>query len=249
MEIWLFGKYCGNDSGEMGQWPPEILNGGGAVEPRARECIEALSQMPEWSVPGSQLQTQAVRICVEVQVRVGPCAHGGALTREITQDIDRQVRPLPVAGQPCSLMCQEPQLCCRPGRHPWGGALDLLSPHQLSTKADAPDVAARGREHRWQRVSALETLGDEAVAGLDTRVLQRTLSMREGLEVRVVGLDAIAPHTGPRDGVCVLSAIARGQGIEVLNRRTKAALAASVDGRLPQQRAASAVVASALWAA
>jgi transposase len=131
----LFGKYCGNESGEMGKWPPEILKGGGAVEPRAREFIEALIQLPEWSVTGYQMQTQAVLIFVEVQVRVGQCAPCGAITRESNQDLDRKVRQLPVAGKPCDLMVQEPQFFCRPCRHTWVGPLDVLSPNQWSTKA------------------------------------------------------------------------------------------------------------------
>jgi hypothetical protein len=49
---WLFGKYCGNESEEMGTWPPEILNGGGAVEPSAREFIEALIQIPDLAGAG-----------------------------------------------------------------------------------------------------------------------------------------------------------------------------------------------------
>jgi hypothetical protein len=105
------------------------------VEPRAREFIAALIQLPEWSVTGEQMPTQAVLICVEVQVRVGPCAPCGAITRESNQDIDRQVRHRPVAGQPCDLLCQEPQVCCRPCRHPWVGPLDCLSPPPLSTQA------------------------------------------------------------------------------------------------------------------
>jgi transposase len=108
-----------------------MLNGGGAVEPSARECIEALIQMPEWSVPGDQMQTQAGLIFVEVQVRVGQCAQWGAITREITQDIDRQVRHLPVAGKPCDLMFQAPPFVCRPCRHTWVGPLGLLSPNPL----------------------------------------------------------------------------------------------------------------------
>jgi transposase len=108
------------------------------VEPSAREFIEALIQIPELSVTGDQMQTQAVLIFVEVQVRVGQCAQCGAITREINQDLDRKVRHLPVAGKPCSLMFQEPQLLCRPCRHTWVGPLAFLSPNQLSTKASEP---------------------------------------------------------------------------------------------------------------
>jgi transposase len=210
----------------MGKWPPEILKGGGAVEPSAREFIEALIQIPELSVTGDQIQTQAVLIFVEVQVRVGQCAQCGAITREINQDIDRKVRHLPVAGKPCYLMFQEPQFFCRPCRHTWVGPLDFLSPNQLYTKAYEQYVAERCREHSWQRVSALENLGYDAVEGIYKRVLQRQLSMREGLEVRVLGIDELAQHKGHRDFVCVLSDIERGKVIEVLNSRTKAALEA-----------------------
>ena len=212
------------------------------MEPRAREFIEALIQMLEWSVRGDQMQSQAVLIFVEVQVRVGRCAKGGAITREINQDIDRKVRHLPVAGKPCDLMFQEPQFCCRPCRHTWIGPLDFLSPNQLDTKAYEPYVAARCREPSGQRVSTLEDLGDDAVEGIDTRVLQRQLSAREGLEVRVLGLDESAQHKGHRDFVCVLSDIERGKVIEVLKSRTKAALEAYFDGLLPSQRAAIEVV-------
>ena len=84
-----------------------MLRGGGAVEPSAREFIEALIQMPEWSVTGSQLPAQAVLIFVEVQVRVGQCGPWGASTREVHQDIDRNVRHLPVVGKPCDLSFQD----------------------------------------------------------------------------------------------------------------------------------------------
>jgi hypothetical protein len=76
------------------------------VEPSARECIEALIQIPELSVTGDQIQSQAVLLCVEVPVRVGQGGQGGAITREIHQSIDRQVRPLPVVGKPCDLIFQ-----------------------------------------------------------------------------------------------------------------------------------------------
>jgi transposase len=233
----------------MGKWPPEMLKGGGAVEPSAREFIEALIQIPELSVTGYQIQTQAVLIFVEVQVRVGQCAPCGALTREINQYIDRKVRHLPVAGKPCYLMFQEPQFCCRPCRHTWVGPLDFRSPNQLDTKAYEQYVAERCREHSWQRVSALENLGYDAVEGIYKRVLQRKLSVREGLEVRVLGIDEIAQHKGHRDVVCVLSDIERGKVIEVLNSRTKAALEASFDGLRPQQRAAIEVVSIDMGAA
>lgn len=108
------------------------------MEPSAREFIEALIQIPELSVTGYQIQTQAVLIFVEVQVRVGQCAQCGAITREINQYIDRKVRHLPVAGKPCYLMFQEPQFFCRPCRHTWVGPLDFLSPNQLYTKAYEP---------------------------------------------------------------------------------------------------------------
>jgi len=108
------------------------------MEPSAREFIEALIQMPEWSVSGDQIQSQAVLIFVEVQVRVGRCATCGAITREIHQDIDRKVRHLPVAGKPCDLLCQAYQCFCRPCRHTWIGPLAFLSPNQLYTKADEP---------------------------------------------------------------------------------------------------------------
>lgn len=80
------------------------------MEPSAREFIEALIQIPELSVTGYQIQTQAVLIFVEVQVRVGQCAQCGAITREIHQYIDRQVRHLPVAGKPCDLIPGAPVL-------------------------------------------------------------------------------------------------------------------------------------------
>jgi Zn ribbon nucleic-acid-binding protein len=105
------------------------------MEPSAREFIEALIQMPEWSVSGDQMQSQAVLIFVEVQVRVGRCANCGAITREIHQDIDRKVRHRPVAGKPCDLMVQADQLFCRPCRHTWIGPLAFRSPTQWSTKA------------------------------------------------------------------------------------------------------------------
>jgi len=110
-------------------------------------------------------------------------------------------------------------------------------------------VAEQCREHRWPRVSPLEDLGDDAVEGIYTRVLQRKLSAREGLEVRVLGLDEIAPHQGHRDVVCVLSDIERGKVMEVLPSRTTAMLEAYCDGLRPQQRAAIEVVSIDLWAA
>ena len=61
------------------------------MEPRAREFLEALIQIPEWSVTGDQIQSQAVLIVVEVQVRVGQCGPCGAITREIHQSIERTV--------------------------------------------------------------------------------------------------------------------------------------------------------------
>ena len=122
----------------MGQWPPEILSGRGALEPSAREVIEALIQMPELSVRGDQRQSPAGLICGEGQVRVGRCATCGAITREITQDIDRQVRHRPGAGKPCDLRFQEDQWFCRPCRHTWLGPLDCLRPNPLSTKASEP---------------------------------------------------------------------------------------------------------------
>ena len=127
------------------------------MEPRAREFIEALIQMPEWSVTGSQLPAQTVRIVVAVQVRVGPCGPWGAITREVHQDIDRQVRHLPVVGKPCDLSFQEDQLLCRPT---WVGPLACLSPNRWYTKVDEPYVAERCREPRGPRGSALEHLGD-----------------------------------------------------------------------------------------
>jgi hypothetical protein len=90
----------------------------------------------------------------------------------------------------------------------------------------------------------LEHLGDDAVEGISTRVRPRTLAEREGLGVRVLGMDEMAQHQGHRDVVCVRSDIARGQVSEVLNRRTKAALEMYCDGLLPQQRAAIEVVSS-----
>jgi len=83
------------------------------VEPSAREFIEALIQIPELSVTGYQIQSQAVLIFVEVQVRVGQCGQCGAITREIHQYIDRKVRHLPVVGKPCYLIFQEYQWICR----------------------------------------------------------------------------------------------------------------------------------------
>jgi hypothetical protein len=87
-------------------------------------------------------------------------------------------------------------------------------------------VAERCREPSGQRVSALENLGDDAVEGIDTRVLQRQLSARKGREVRGLGRDEVAQHKGHRECVCGLSDIERGKVIEVLNRRTKVALEA-----------------------
>lgn len=110
-------------------------------------------------------------------------------------------------------------------------------------------MAERCREPSWQRVSALENLGYDAVEGIYKRVLQRKLSVREGLEVRVLGIDEIAQHKGHRDFVCVLSDIERGKVIEILNSRTKAALEAYFDGLLPQQRAAIEVVSIDMGAA
>jgi transposase len=110
-------------------------------------------------------------------------------------------------------------------------------------------VADRCREHSWQRVSAVENLGYDAVEGLYKRVLQGKLSEREGLGVRVLGMDAMAQHQGHRDFVCVLSDIERGQVIEVLKSRPKAALEASFEGLLPAQRAAIEVVSIAMGAA
>jgi transposase len=110
-------------------------------------------------------------------------------------------------------------------------------------------VAERCREPRWQRVSTLEDLGYDAVEGSDTRVLPRQRSGREGLAVRVLGLDEIAQHKGHRDFVCVLADIERGKVIEVLPRHTTAMLEASVDGLRPQQRAAIEVVSIDRWAA
>jgi transposase len=219
------------------------------VEPSVRECIEALIQIPEVSVTGDQIQSQAVLICVEVQVRVGPCGQCGAITREIHQDIDRKVRHLPGVGKPCDLSCPESQVRCRLCRPPGVGPLAVLSPHQWSTKASAPSVAERCREPSWQRVSAVENLGDDAVAGIDTRVRQGKRSERAGLGVRVVGLDESAQHQGQRDFGCGLSDIARGTVIAVLNRRTTAALETSCDGLRPAPRAAIAVVSLDRWEA
>ena len=115
-----------------------MLRGGGAVEPSAREFIEALIQIPEWSVTGSQLPAQAVLIFVEVQVRVGQCGPWGASAREVHQDIDRNVRHLPVVGKPCDLSFQTDQLLYRLCRHTWVGPLAFLSPNRLSTQADEP---------------------------------------------------------------------------------------------------------------
>ena len=129
------------------------------MEPSAREFIEALIQIPELSVTGYQLQAQGVLIFVEVQVRVGQCGPCGAITREVHQYIDRNVRHLPVVGKPCDLIFQAYQFLCRLCRHTWVGPLALLSPNRLDTKADEQDVADRCREHRWPRVSALANLG------------------------------------------------------------------------------------------
>jgi transposase len=190
-----------------------------------------------------------VLIFVEVQVRVGQCGQCGAITRAIHQDIDRKVRHLPVVGKPCSLIFQAYQFLCRLCRHTWVGPLACLSPNQLSTKAYEPYVAERCREPSWPRVSALENLGYDAVEGIYTRVLQGKLAEREGLGVRVLGMDEIAQHTGHRDFVCVLSDIERGKVIEVLKSRTKAGLEAYCDGLLPSHRAAIEVVSSDMWAA
>ena len=139
------------------------------MEPSAREFIEALIQIPELSVTGYQIQSRAVLIFVEVQVRVGQCGKCGAITREIHQDIDRKVRHLPVAGKPCYLIFQEYQFLCRPCRHTWVGPLDFLSPNQLYTKAYEQYGAERCREHSWQRVSALLS-GDNSASGKGRRV-------------------------------------------------------------------------------
>jgi transposase len=219
------------------------------VESSAREFIEALIQIPELSVTGYQILAKAVLIFVEVQVRVGRCPKCGAITREIHQYIDRRVRHLPIAGKPCYLIFQEYQFLCRPCRHTWVGPLDFLSPNQVYTKAYEQYVAERCREHSWRRVSALEDLGYDAVEGIYKRVLQRTLAVREGLEVRVLGIDEIAQHKGHRDFVCVLSDIDRGKVIEVLPSRTKAALEAYFDGLRPQQRATIEVVSIDMWEA
>ena len=119
----------------------------------------------------------------------------------------------------------------------------------MSTEAYEPYVTDRCREHSWQRISVLEKLGYDAVEGIYKRVLPRKLSVREGLEVRVLGIDAIAQHKGHRDFVCVLSDIERGKVIEVLPSRTKATLEAYFDGLRPRQRAAIEVVSIAMWEA
>jgi transposase len=108
------------------------------VEPSAREFIEALIQIPELSVTGDPIQSQAVLIFVEVQVRVGQCGQCGAITRAVHQYIDRQVRHLPVVGKPCDLIFQASQLLCRLCRPTWVGPLAFLSPNRLYTKADEP---------------------------------------------------------------------------------------------------------------
>ena len=105
------------------------------MEPRAREFLEALSQIPAWSVPGDQIPSQAVRIVVEVQVRVGQCGPCGAITREMHQSRDRQVRHRPVVGKPGSLLFQASPWRCRRGRPPWVGPLACLRPTPVSTKA------------------------------------------------------------------------------------------------------------------
>jgi len=91
--------------------------------------------MPEWSVTGDQIQSQAVLIVVEVQVRVGQCGPCGAITREIHQSIERTVRHRPVVGKPCSLLFQAYPLRCRRCRPTWVGPLACLSPNPVSTKA------------------------------------------------------------------------------------------------------------------
>jgi len=219
------------------------------VEPSAREFIEALIQIPELAVTGYQIQSHTVLIFVEVRVRAGRCARCGAITREINQYIDRKVRHLPVAGKPCYLLFQAYQFLCRPCRHTWVGPLDFLSPNQVYTKAYEQYVTERCREHSWQRISVLEELGYDAVEGIYKRVLQRKLAVREGLEVRVLGIDEIAQHKGHRDFVCVLSDIERGKVIEVLPSRTKATLEAYFDGLLPRQQAAIEVVSIDMWEA
>ena len=219
------------------------------MEPSAREFIEALIQIPELAVTGYQIQSHTVLIFVEVRVRAGRCARCGAITREINQYIDRKVRHLPVAGKPCYLLFQAYQFLCRPCRHTWVGPLDFLSPNQVYTKAYEQYVTERCREHSWQRISVLEELGYDAVEGIYKRVLQRKLAVREGLEVRVLGIDEIAQHKGHRDFVCVLSDIERGKVIEVLPSRTKATLEAYFDGLLPRQRAAIEVVSIDMWEA
>jgi hypothetical protein len=110
-------------------------------------------------------------------------------------------------------------------------------------------VAERGRAHRWPRVRAWENLGTDAGEGIDTRVRAGKRSAREGLGVRVRGLDAIAQHQGQREFVCGLAAIARGQVIAVVNSRPQAALAPSGDGLRPAPRAAIEVVSRDRWAA
>lgn len=219
------------------------------MEPSTRKFIEALIQIPELAVTGYQIESQAVLIFGEVRVRVGRCAQCGATTREINQYIDRKVRHLPVAGKPCYLRFEEYQFLCRPCRHTWVGPLDFLSPNQVYTKAYEQYVAELCREHSWQRVSTLEHLGYDAVEGIYKRVLQRQLAAREGVEVRVLGIDEVAQHKGHRDFVCVLSDIERGKVIEVLPSRTKATLEAYFDGLRPQQRAAVAVVSIDMWEA
>lgn len=110
-------------------------------------------------------------------------------------------------------------------------------------------MAERGRAHRWPRVRAVENLGADAGEGIDTRVRAGKRSAREGLGVRVRGLDAIAQHQGQRDVVCGLAASARGQGIAVVNSRPQAALEPSGDGLRPAPRAAIEVVSRDRWAA
>jgi hypothetical protein len=95
----------------------------------------------------------------------------------------------------------------------------------------------------------VENLGYDAVEGIYKRVRQGQLSEREGLGVRVRGRDEMAPPKGHGDCVCVLSAMARGQVLEVVNSRTNAALEAYGEGLRPAQRAAIAVVSIAMGAA